>query len=172
MRFRPLRLVRRAARQLGLMVVHAVVLASLWQAPVVWLHRHSEADHTSESQDWHLADYHATGVTRPLDHESGWHLHWAFAEDIARGGGMPVQSDSESSDSPGRSSNPLAPPGSGVPSVQDAPASTPWNLADCVVPAGMPGTLAGREEASRTTQPLASFCHSGLLLTLLCVARC
>lgn len=172
MRFPPLRLVRRAARQLGLIVVHAVVLASLWQAPVVWLHRHADAEHTSESHDWHLADYHAPGVNRPLHHESGWHLHWAFVEDIARGGGMPVQSDSDSSASPSRSSNPLAPPGAGVPSVQDAPANAPWALADCAPPAGLAGAAQGREEVSRTTQPLASFCHAGLLLTLLCVARC
>ena len=66
--------------------LHALVLwcacVSLWRAPVACLHRHAEAEPGLLAR--HLQACHN-------DHgESDWHVHFAYLNDVLRGGGCPV----------------------------------------------------------------------------------
>jgi hypothetical protein len=54
-----------------------VLAASLWRAPVPWIHKHeaAAADGSTARLAWHLRNFHGTG---PAQKVSGWHVHLTF----------------------------------------------------------------------------------------------
>lgn len=69
------------------------VSASLWQAPLPWLHCHNEEQvRNNEAFARHLSIYHDG------EDGTGWHFHFALLEDILRGEGCPVPTDSDGPD--------------------------------------------------------------------------
>jgi hypothetical protein len=62
----------------------AVLVASLWRAPLPWIHRHEAASghhhHVpTASFAWHLQHFHANG-----EQPEGWHVHLTWPWDVYR----------------------------------------------------------------------------------------
>ena len=71
-----------------------LLIASLWQGPLPWLHQHAVAAESGWLRE-HVSVYHERGDSPALD----WHLHFATAREIARGAGYPVpENDDEKSE--------------------------------------------------------------------------
>ena len=158
-----------AARTLFQAVTFVCLCASLWRAPVPWLHRHIEvaiAGSTAgamDTLDRHLDEWHSDDELS----KSSVHLHFAMLDDIVRGGVCPVPADSDD-DEPLVVEH-LVPPGQFV-GQSDLPVqlADDWNVLDArfvVFPIRV---------AQRPTQDqfLGDFSASRRLLTLLCVAQC
>lgn len=79
-------------------VLLVCVFASLWRAPIPWLHHH-DTPVTGEFSDQlsrHLNAWHHGSLENP----AGWHLHFAMLDDILRGGGCPVPADGNEDELP------------------------------------------------------------------------
>jgi hypothetical protein len=167
-----LKATRHACRQFGRMPVYATILLSLWQAPVMWLHRHVDEVHASDALPRHLKEFHPASGDASADTSAGvWHVHLAFAEDIARGGGLPVEPDApEGQQTPCRAIKLLVSTSTCVltEGVAVAPVaySVTEGLSSCLV------TLNTCPDEAPTHQPLAAFLTQHRLLPLLCIARC
>lgn len=158
---RTARVLTARARLLISKLAWLMVLVNLWNAPLPWLHRHTDQPQLNQ----HLLTFHLPGS---LDLESSngtaWHMHFVLFEDILSGQGCPVP-DSEPQ-----------PEDVCLPYVStEALTETLLPLLDEIPPA-VPRVLTEAVELERfPTAPLHAFerYSSAIpLLTRLCVARC
>jgi hypothetical protein len=65
----------------GSWLLCSALIASLWRAPVPWIHTHHASGHhvATASLSWHLRHFHAHG-----DEPGGWHVHWTLPWDVFR----------------------------------------------------------------------------------------
>lgn len=158
-----------AARTLFHAVTFVCLCASLWRAPVPWLHRHIEVANSRsaagamDTLDRHLDEWHSGDELG----ESSVHLHFALLDDIVRGGGCPVSPDSDD-DEPLVVEH-LVPPGQSVVQADlSIQLADDWNVSDARF------VVSPIRVAQRPTQDqfLGDYSASRRLLTLLCVAQC
>lgn len=145
------------------------VLISQWQAPIPWLHCHSEPASllAAEHLDRHTAAFHGERE----DHHPHWHLHFAMLGDILRGCGCPSPpSESDDEDQAPAAVAPLTSLADdawqAASRVEDGPPRVVSE--DMVVVA--PGSCW--ERVGRRRQFLGDHAASGRLQAVLCIAQC
>tara|TARA_R110002110_G_scaffold250431_1_gene466542 strand:+ start:81 stop:578 length:498 start_codon:yes stop_codon:yes gene_type:complete len=150
-------------------VTFVCLCASLWRAPLPWLHCHEKAAHTDSAigsmltLNRHLDEWHSDDEAG----ESRMHLHFAMLDEILRGGGCPVSADGDDDEPPVVEH--LVPPGQCVgPADLLFDIADVWDVADTTC-FRFP-SIAGRRSTSR--QFLGDHAESHRLLTVLCVSRC
>jgi hypothetical protein len=146
-------------------LVFVCVCASLWQAPVPWLHHHCKNANnaTSSLLALHLQSLHKNGVGRA----TGWHLHFVMLDDIVRGSGLPIP--------PSEGDAPVLPKEHVVPgdstSVEVAPVCTPALRTIAFYPLHSPAADVMHQGLARV-QFLGDLASPLRLHLVLCVARC
>ena len=155
--------IRRAFRRAAWSFFAVSVVVNLWQAPLPWLHRHTERNFTATpGLARHLAVYHTH------QEEAGWHLHFSLLSDIVRGTGCPVPAESNDDaefqtwfviklDSAGRQCD------------FGGKLTSPKILAPAWVLPVSPNRSA---TLARGRNPLERHTASRTLLSLICVSRC
>jgi len=139
--------------------------ATLWRAPVPWLHRHDHGGMHDAATMHHLQIYHSHDIHR----EDGWHWHFSWLDDILAGSGAPVPAEKARQ----------------APSSPELgfSASTPdvaMSCSDCSIdwvnlPANeriIPLMVSRARTEHRARQPLEEFAATNSLLLLLGIARC
>lgn len=149
------------ARLLAARLAWLMVLVNLWNAPLPWLHRHTDQPQLNQ----HLLTFHLSGSLNPeTSNSAAWHMHFVLFEDILSGQGCPVP-DSEPQ-----------PEDVCLPYVStEALTETLLPLLD-EIPRTVPQLLTATAELEQSpTAPLHAFerYSSAIpLLSRLCVARC
>ena len=146
-------------------LAYLCLFASLWRAPLPWVHVHGEPRAVPMQQrlDRHLAAWH--WESQPDDRE--WHLHFAMLDDLLRGNGCPIPLDN------GRGEQPLTT--RHVAPLEEAGRSSVHRLAVEWTPVCLEA-VSPLQPSAGTVGPRFSSppreTYSRRLLTVLCIARC
>lgn len=146
------------------MFVYAYTIASLWQAPIPWLHFHPVAAHGSDALVTHVDAYHHLA---PLSAE--WHLHFVKLNEVLRGGGCPVPVDKENSDR--ERADVVVLPSETSPVMERSPLSVAFDVAPLNDTPELHTALTA-DVHFRPRQALSRHSLDGTLLSLICVALC
>lgn len=144
----------------------ACAIASLWQAPVPWVHHHSKGDGRVPTSlvSRHMQAMHADTTSD----ETGWHLHFVMIGDILRGGGCPVLPD-RADDSQTLQTQQVTFADSSLAKRVDATAVSPPAFARQIVPETV---AAAESQAHPRRQFLGDLTAARRLQLMLCIARC
>lgn len=155
-----------AVRATFRIVTFLCLCVSLWQAPLPWVHLHTEGADASlcKTMDRHLSMWHCTNETD----ESGWHLHFAMPDDILRGGGCPVPQDAGEDELPLTIEHVVS--ANQIVSLSDSLLAPVQSF---VVSQNESSKTSGVSTASRTRrQFLGDQTEERRLLAMLCIIRC
>lgn len=146
------------------MFAYACTIASLWQAPIPWLHLHADAAQRSDALVTHLDAYH-----RCAPFSAEWHLHFVLLNEVLHGGGCPVPVDEESRDREWADVVVLPTETSSV--LDQSPVSVAFDLAPLNDTPEL-HTAVSADTHFRPRHPLSRHSLDGTLLSLICVALC
>ena len=156
----------RAARAVFRFVLFVCMCASLWRAPLPWLHHHEgrDAAEFSENMSRHLDVWHGNTASD----ESGLHLHFAMLDDILRGGGCPVPPDEHDDEPPPTIQQVI--PGNHVVNAAETLLASVHSI--IVWSDALHSNTAAVGRADLRRRPVDDRTAARRLLTVLCIAQC